>query len=180
MFLCLTLNCFSQKDSIIFIKKTNKDRIAAPLPYLCEVSIRNKALIPGKIIAQTDSTLSLRRSYVLLELKQPITKDPNLSEKEKKFKLDSIYNSDINILTVPKKDVSVIKFKVKGIRPKKHRQFFYASSALFIASGLAFIATNSSSFTSQERDIAFGAFAVSTGAFIYFSKKRIKPDKWDF
>lgn len=178
-FFYFKLNCLGQKDSLIFVRKSDKDRIAAPIPYLCEVSIHHKTPVPGKIINQTDSTFSIRRSYVLLELKQPIQKNPLLSEKEKKFKLDSIYNSEANVLTIHKKDFSLIKFRVKYIRPKKHRQLFYASTALFIASGFAVIASSSPSVTSQQRDIVFGAFVVSTGTFIYCSKKRIKPDKWD-
>ncbi len=179
--LCSLFYLSGQTDTLVFQKRSKKQELFVPLPHHFNITTKKNENKYGTAFSQTDSTICL--SYHVLDSVKAslIEKNPLISKKAKRQKLDSLFDADSIVYSINKHDISRVDFGIYKIRPRKHQAVFWASTSLFVASGLLFITVlsgtpNPSFFI---RLIQVIPYPLTLAMSLYSGQKRIRVDKWE-
>lgn len=178
---CLPLFTFGQTDTIVFQKKSNKNKVFVPLPHDFDITTTKNEYKFGKAFSQTDTTISLTYHEMDSTKWAAIAKNLTFSRKTKKQKLDSLFKSDSIIYNINKTDISLIKFGVYKTRPRKNQVAFWTSMTLFVAAGGLFLtaAVGPRELNATVRVFKTIPLPLTFGIMMYSTKKRIRKDKWE-
>jgi len=178
---CLSLFALGQTDTIVFKKKSDKNKVFVPLPHDFDITTTKNEYKFGKAFSQTDSTISLTYHEMDSTKWAAIVKNSTFSRKTKKQKLDSLFKSDSIIYNINKSDISLIKFGVFKTRPRKYQVAFWTSMTLFVATGGLFLssAVGPHEPNASIRVLKVIPYPLTFGIMMYTAKKRIRKDKWE-